>query len=60
MMAKTLKDHGEVIKSSVPLGRIGAPEDISGTAIYLSSKAGAFTNGATIVVDGGTLIKAQL
>ncbi|CAG8619753.1 17743_t:CDS:2 [Rhizophagus irregularis] len=48
MMAKTLNDYGEIIRSNVPLGRIGAPEDIAGTAIYLSSKAGAFTNGATI------------
>jgi NAD(P)-dependent dehydrogenase (short-subunit alcohol dehydrogenase family) len=57
MMAQTLKDYGEIVRSSVPLGRIGAPEDIAGTAIYLSSKAGAFTNGATIVVDGGSFIK---
>jgi len=57
MMSKTLKEYGEVIRSSVPLGRIGAIEDISGTAIYLSSKAGAFTNGATILVDGGIFIK---
>ena len=57
MMAKTLNDYGEIIRSNVPLGRIGAPEDIAGTAIYLSSKAGAFTNGATISVDGGSLVK---
>ncbi|CAG8590013.1 1075_t:CDS:2 [Funneliformis caledonium] len=53
--AKALKDHGETIKSEVPLDRIGAAEDIAGTAIYLSSKAGAFTNGATITVDGGLI-----
>ncbi|CAI2186904.1 10038_t:CDS:2 [Funneliformis geosporum] len=53
MMAQTLKDHGDLIIADVPLGRIGAAEDIAGTAIYLSSKAGAFTNGATITVDGG-------
>ncbi|CAG8514726.1 706_t:CDS:2 [Funneliformis caledonium] len=52
MSAKTLNDHGEIIRLEVPLGRIGAAEDIAGTAIYLSSKAGAFTNGATITVDG--------
>ncbi|CAG8643727.1 14523_t:CDS:2 [Funneliformis mosseae] len=57
MSAKILKDHGEIISSEVPLGRIGAAEDIAGTAIYLSSKAGAFTNGATITVDGGMITK---
>ena len=55
-----VQDYGEIIKSGVPLGRIGAPEDIAGTAIYLSSKAGAFTNGATIVVDGGSLVRSSL
>ncbi|CAG8542154.1 13121_t:CDS:2 [Funneliformis mosseae] len=53
MTEKTFKDLGEKLISNVPLGRIGAAEDIAGTAIYLSSKAGAFTNGATITVDGG-------
>ncbi|CAG8511693.1 17680_t:CDS:2 [Funneliformis caledonium] len=53
MTEKTFKDLGEKLFSNVPLGRIGAAEDIAGTAIYLSSKAGAFTNGATITVDGG-------
>ncbi|CAG8699044.1 15566_t:CDS:2 [Funneliformis caledonium] len=57
MSAKILKDHGEIISSEVPLGRIGAAEDIAGTAIYLSSKAGAFTNGATITVDGGMITR---
>ncbi|CAI2166486.1 20625_t:CDS:2 [Funneliformis geosporum] len=52
MLAKVLKDHGELIRSFSPLGRIGSAEDIAGTVIYLSSKAGSFTNGATIVVDG--------
>ena len=34
-------------------GRIGTPEDIAGLAIFLSSRAGAFTVGATITCDGG-------
>jgi NAD(P)-dependent dehydrogenase (short-subunit alcohol dehydrogenase family) len=37
----------------VPLGRIGSPEDIAGTAIYLASRAGAYTNAAILPVDGG-------
>ena len=53
MMAATLAAHGEAIAASVPRGRIGQPEDIAGTAIFLSSRASAFMTGATIPCDGG-------
>lgn len=41
------------IEDANPRGRIGAPEDVAGTVIWLSSRAGSFINGATIPVDGG-------
>ncbi|KAG0364481.1 hypothetical protein BGZ54_007451 [Gamsiella multidivaricata] len=59
MMAQTLKDHGDEIVAGVPLGRIGQPEDIAATAIYLASRAGAYTTGAIIPVDGGVLVAAK-
>jgi len=39
-----------------PLRRLGEPEDIAGAAVYLASKAGRWTTGQTIIVDGGALI----
>lgn len=39
-----------------PLRRMGTVEEIAGTAIWLTSPAGAFVNGQTIVVDGGTVV----
>lgn len=39
-----------------PRGRVGTPEDIAGLAIFLSSRAGAFTVGAVITCDGGTVV----
>jgi NAD(P)-dependent dehydrogenase (short-subunit alcohol dehydrogenase family) len=56
MTRQVLKDHGEAIKAACPLGRIGQPEEMAGVAIYLASKAGAFTSGAVIPVDGGASI----
>ena len=53
MMAETLKNFGDAIKKSCPLGRIGEPSDMAGIAIYLASKAGAYVTGAVIPVDGG-------
>ena len=57
MTAEVLVTHGEAIRSACPLGRIGRPEEMAGIAIYLASRAGAYTNGAVIPVDGGTCIK---
>ncbi|KAJ6783062.1 hypothetical protein PWT90_05387 [Aphanocladium album] len=53
MMKQTLETIGEYIIESVPLKRIGRPEDAAGTCIFLASKAGAYCNGATIRLDGG-------
>jgi NAD(P)-dependent dehydrogenase (short-subunit alcohol dehydrogenase family) len=53
MMAATLERFREAIVGSCPLGRIGEPEDMAGTAIYLASRAGAYLTGAVIPVDGG-------
>jgi NAD(P)-dependent dehydrogenase (short-subunit alcohol dehydrogenase family) len=38
---------------SNPRGRVGTAEDIAGLAIFLSSRAGAYTVGETITCDGG-------
>ncbi|PZW03764.1 NAD(P)-dependent dehydrogenase, short-chain alcohol dehydrogenase family [Micromonospora phaseoli] len=55
MMAFALDDADSraAIETQVPLGRIGRPEDMAGTAIYLASRAGAYLTGAVIPVDGG-------
>ena len=41
--------------SVVPLGRMGDESDMAGQILYLASRAGAYLNGNTIVVDGGRL-----
>jgi len=38
---------------NAPLGRLGVPEDMVGTAVFLASKASAFMTGQTLYVDGG-------
>jgi NAD(P)-dependent dehydrogenase (short-subunit alcohol dehydrogenase family) len=53
MMAETLERFGDSIRATNPLGRIGRPDDMAGTAIFLSSRAGAYLTGAVIPVDGG-------
>ncbi len=41
-------------QQSIPLGRLGAPEDYVGAAIFLSSRASDFVTGQTYFVDGGS------
>jgi NAD(P)-dependent dehydrogenase (short-subunit alcohol dehydrogenase family) len=53
MMAATLEKFRDAIIASVPLGRIGEPEDVAGTAIFLASRAGAYLTGAIVPCDGG-------
>ena len=56
MTGDILERHGADITAACPLGRIGRPEEMAGIAIYLASRAGAYTNGAVIPVDGGSLL----
>ncbi|ENZ7198316.1 SDR family oxidoreductase [Klebsiella variicola] len=44
------------ISASVPLGRLGEPEDVAQAMIFLASPAAAYITGQTIVVDGGALL----
>jgi NAD(P)-dependent dehydrogenase (short-subunit alcohol dehydrogenase family) len=44
---------GEAREKATPLRRLGDPDDIAGAAVFLASRAGAWTTGQTIVVDGG-------
>ena len=53
MMAWTLREFGDAIAASSPLGRIGRPDDMAGVAVFLASRAGSYVTGAVIPVDGG-------
>ncbi len=42
--------------TTVPLRRIGEPEEIAGAVVFLASQASSFMTGQTIVLDGGVMI----
>jgi 2,4-dienoyl-CoA reductase [(3E)-enoyl-CoA-producing], peroxisomal len=50
----------EKMKRRIPLGRFGRIRDIEGAAVFITSEAGSFINGAVIVVDGGQWLSANL
>jgi NAD(P)-dependent dehydrogenase (short-subunit alcohol dehydrogenase family) len=45
------------VGSHVPIGRIGAPDDIAGATLYLCSRAGSYVTGAIVPIDGGQSVQ---
>ncbi len=43
----------EAVEARTPLARLGDPDDIAGMVVALASKAGRFTTGQFVVIDGG-------
>ena len=41
------------MSATVPLGRMGRPDDVASACLYLSSPAASFITGANLVVHGG-------
>jgi 3-oxoacyl-[acyl-carrier protein] reductase len=44
---------GDKIKNSIPVKRLGKPEDISNAVLFLASEESSYITGQTIKVDGG-------
>jgi len=56
-MTESLKDVvKEQVLGHIPLGRMGTPEDIAKTVLFLASPAASYITGQTISVDGGMAI----
>lgn len=45
--------RSKAILDRIPAGRWGKPEDLAGAVVFLSSSAGDYVNGTTLIVDGG-------
>ena len=53
-MTEALSDaQKEKLLTAVPAGRLGTPEDIAASVVYLASQEASYVTGATIHVNGG-------
>jgi 3-oxoacyl-[acyl-carrier protein] reductase len=53
MTADLSEDNKAQMMSSIPLGRLGVPEDVAKAVAFLASDWAGYITGHVIVVDGG-------
>lgn len=41
------------VRSTVPMGFVGEPEDVANTVVFLASRASRYVTGQTLLIDGG-------
>lgn len=57
-MTDVLSDQiKENLKQQIPMGRLGLPEDVASTVLFLASDAASYITGQTIAVDGGMVMQ---
>jgi 3-oxoacyl-[acyl-carrier protein] reductase len=49
-------EHFVAQARGIPMGRLGQPEDIGRTALFLASDDSSYITGQSIVVDGGQIL----
>jgi 2-deoxy-D-gluconate 3-dehydrogenase len=50
------RDNPDDVATRIPAKRVGRPDDIAGTAVYMCSRAGDYLVGITLPVDGGVAL----
>jgi NAD(P)-dependent dehydrogenase (short-subunit alcohol dehydrogenase family) len=56
--ARVLIDNfGTQLERSLPLGRLGEPDDIANLAVFLASDLASYITGETFVIDGGAGVR---
>ncbi|MGI9434907.1 MAG: SDR family oxidoreductase, partial [Geminicoccaceae bacterium] len=60
MTAFALGDEARAdsVAKTIPMGRLGMPEDIAGATLFLCGRGGAYTTGTIIPLDGGMVTDA--
>lgn len=57
MVASVAPERIDAMLKSIPVGRLGRPEEVAAAVAYLASDAAGFVTGATLDVNGGMLMR---
>jgi L-rhamnose 1-dehydrogenase len=49
----------DYMEKRIPLGRLGAPEDVAGPIVFLASDLARYVTGAALLIDGGMYVNLQ-
>lgn len=49
----SMPENRAAANARIPIGRMGAPEDVAGAAVFLASSDADYITGTTVFVDGG-------
>jgi len=64
IMTEGLDDVGEdylrLMEKSIPLGRLGSPEDVGYAMLFLASQEASYITGQTLIVDGGQTLPESI
>jgi 3-oxoacyl-[acyl-carrier protein] reductase len=53
MTARLTQDQRELLLKTIPLGRMGSPQDVANSVSFLASEAAAYITGQVLTIDGG-------
>ncbi len=53
LTAPTGQERYDAIRSRIPHGRWGEPQELAGTAVFMAGSASDYVNGVALLVDGG-------
>jgi NAD(P)-dependent dehydrogenase (short-subunit alcohol dehydrogenase family) len=56
LKGKLTEERKAEIAETIPMGRLGHPDDIAGACVFLGSELAAYCTGVTLDVNGGMLI----